>query len=95
VIVSISGNKDDRLLWRLRRSLVAAKAIGLGNIEDHRRALILTAEIRGHIKLLTERLGLIEDEMKSAVRRAGAINAYHKAAGFARRPAQMRGKEVN
>jgi hypothetical protein len=33
--------------------------------------------------------------MKSAVRRAGAINAYHKAAGFVRHPAQMRGKEVN
>jgi hypothetical protein len=95
VIVNATSGKEDRLLWRLRRSLIEAKNIDMANIDDHRRALVLTAEIRDHIKLLTERLGLIEEEMRAVTHRAGAMNAYHKAAGFVHRPAKGRGKGAN
>jgi hypothetical protein len=94
VIVVASSEKEARLLARLRRSLIEAKNIDMANADDHRKALVLTAEIRGHIKLLTECLGLIEDEMRSVAHRVGAMNAYRKAAGYGRR-AVRRGKGVN
>jgi len=56
---------------------------------------VLTAEIRGHIRLLTERLGFIENEMQSVTRRIGALNAYHRTANIGRLPVSRRGKGVN
>jgi hypothetical protein len=94
VIVTASFEKDDPLLSRVRRSMIEAKNIDLANAEDHRKALVLTAEIRGHIELLTERLGMIENEMRAAAHRAGAMDAYRKVAGYGRR-AVRRGKGVN
>jgi hypothetical protein len=93
--VSRSLGNDDPLLWLLRRSLVEAKSISVRTMEDHRRALVLTAEIRGHIRLLTERLGFIENEMQSVTRRIGALNAYHRTANIGRLPVRRRGKGVN
>ena len=90
-----SPGNDDPLLWLVRRSLAEAKNISLRTMEDHRRALVLTSEIRGHIRLLNERLGFIENEMQSVTRRVGALNAYHRTANIGRLPVRPRGKGVN
>jgi hypothetical protein len=90
-----SLDSDDPLLWLVRRSLAEAKNISMHTMKDHRRALVLTAEIRGHIRLLTERLGFIENEMQSVTRRVGALNAYHRTANIGRLPACPRRKGVN
>jgi len=86
---------DDPVLWMVRRSLAEARNMNVRTMDDHRRMLVLTAEIRGHIRLLTERMGFIENEMQAAARRAGALNAYHRTANIGRRSARPRDKEVN
>jgi len=93
--VSVSPENKDRLLWRLRRSLIEARNIDINNAEDHRRALVLSAEIQKHIQQLTDRLASIENEMRSAAHRVGAMNAYQKVAGRAGSLARGRGKGVN
>lgn len=90
-----SSGDDDSLLWMVRRSLAAANSISGHTMDDHRRALVLSAEIRGHIRLLNERLGFIENEMQSVTRRVGALNAYQRTANIGRRPVRPRGKGVN
>ena len=57
---------EDPLLQRVRRSLARARM--LGPRSDKRRALVMMAEIREHIRQMQERLDGLEDEIKVSTR---------------------------
>jgi hypothetical protein len=83
---------QDPLLRRVRRSL--AKARRLVRNDDRRRALVMTAEIREHIRLLRERLNHVEDEIKASTRRIVAVTAYNRCAALGQRSAIARSPEA-
>jgi hypothetical protein len=89
---SLLSEIQDPLLRRVRRSL--AKARRLVRNDDRRRALVMTAEIREHIRLLRERLNHVEDEIKASTRRIVAVNAYNRCATLGRRSAIARSPEA-
>lgn len=68
------------VLRSVRRALAGAKSLRMSDPTDRRRALVLSNEVQGHIRSLTERLQYIENEMQSVNRSIVAVNAYSKCA---------------
>jgi hypothetical protein len=83
---------EDPLLRQVRRSLARARM--LGPHSDKRRALVMIAEIRQHIRQLQVRLNGLEDEIKISTRTIVAVNAYHRCAVLGQRSKIARNPEA-
>ncbi len=68
------------VLWNVRRALAKAKNFRISDTADRRQVLVLTGEVRGHIQSLTDRLRLVEAEMKAINRSIVAVSAYSRCA---------------
>lgn len=68
------------VLWNVRRALAKAKNFRISDTTDRRQVLVLTGEVRGHIQSLTDRLRLVEAEMKAINRSIVAVSAYSRCA---------------
>jgi hypothetical protein len=74
--------RDDPLLWRLRRSVIQAGAL---RPQDHRKALALTAEIGTQLAQLKQRLKSVESEIRAVSYRMTAVSAYQRCAALGHR----------
>jgi hypothetical protein len=77
---------DEQLLRRLRRIVVAARAIGPGG--DRRRVLALESDLRLVRAALNRRCGMLVDKMNEAGAQLRAVSAYARCASLRRDPAQ-------
>jgi hypothetical protein len=76
--------RDDPLLWRVRRSVTQAQAL-MPQPADYRKALVLAAELGAELEQLKQRLAFVENEIRAVSRRVTAVSAYQRCAALGRR----------
>jgi hypothetical protein len=77
---------DEQLFRRLRRIVMAAKAMTPGG--DRRRVLALESDLRSVRAALNGRCGLLVQKMNEAGAQLNAVSAYARCASLRRDPAQ-------
>jgi hypothetical protein len=82
----LDRESDEQLFHRLRRIVMAAKAVGPGG--DRRRVLALENDLRLVRAVLNQRCGLLVQNMNEAGAQLNAVSAYARCASLRRDRAQ-------
>jgi hypothetical protein len=82
----LDRESDEQLFHRLRRIVMAAKAMGPG--DDRRRLLALESDLQSIRATLNQRCGLLVQKMNEAGAQLNAVSAYARCASLRRDPTQ-------